>query len=143
MDECALKVGITIEFQLKLRVCLSEADEIDNLLNRLEDMPALILGCEMPHLEEALVKQVIDEKQHKLTREENQLSSLFHLWVIRVSYQPLGEVDVGLYRTDHLVMDRCAQGRKQTTLLFHFLEAIEMSDICEVEKLTLFVVEAH
>ena len=41
------------------------------------------------------------------------------------------------------MVDRCAQGREQATLLFHFLQPIDVGGVCEVEELALFVVETH
>ena len=72
----------------------------------------------MSHLEEALVQQVVDEKEHKFAREEDQPTSLFRLRVVSSSNQSFCEVNVRLDRAYHLMVNRCAQGREQATLLF-------------------------
>ena len=66
----------------------------------------------MSYLEEALVQQVIDEEEYKFAREEDKPASLFHLWVICSSNQPFRKVNVRLDRSNHLVVDRCTQGRE-------------------------------
>ena len=97
----------------------------------------------MSYLEETLVQQVVDEKEHKFAREEDKPTSLFYLWVVCCSDQSFCEVNVRLDRPNHLMVDGCAQGGEQATLLFDFLQPVMMSDVSEAEELTLFVVETH
>ena len=75
----------------------------------------------MSYLEEALVQQVVNEKEHKFAREEYKPTSLFHLWIVCYSDQSFSEVNVRLDRPNHLMVNRCAQGGEQATLLFDFL----------------------